>query len=104
MSQAECPISKLAAIIGQKWMLEIIYHLRERSRFCELQEAVYDLNPATLSKRLKALEEAGLVDRHEISSIPPHVEYELTEKGNDLMPILNAMADWVRRWHPGTAD
>ena len=104
MTQSPCPISAIAEILGRKWMLEIIYYLHERKRFNELQEALLGLNPRTLSKRLKTLEETGIVERIEYSSIPPHVVYVLTEKGHDLIPILHVMADWVRHWHPETVN
>jgi len=95
-----CPITKAAKILGRKWTLEMIYYLREGKRFCELQEVVGGVNPATLTQRLKTLERAGIVNRHPISSGPRHVEYELTEKGRDLIDVLYALAAWVNRWHP----
>jgi DNA-binding HxlR family transcriptional regulator len=78
----------------------MVYNLRERHRFCELQEIVGGVNPATLTQRLKTLERAGIINRHPISDAPRHVEYDLTDKGRDLLSVLNAMGDWVKRWHP----
>jgi DNA-binding HxlR family transcriptional regulator len=98
MANPDCPINSIARILGRKWTLELIYHLQGRWRFCELQKAVGGVNPATLSERLKSLEQEGLVRRYEISDAPRHVEYELTEKGRDLTPVLNAMLTWVERW------
>jgi DNA-binding HxlR family transcriptional regulator len=98
MANADCRINGIARILGRKWTLELIYHLQGRWRFCELQKAVGGVNPATLSERLKSLEQEGLVRRCEISDGPRHVEYELTEKGHDLTPVLNAMLAWVERW------
>jgi len=99
MDNQQCPISRIASILGRKWMLELIYYLRERRRFCELQEVIGGVNPATLTARLKTLEREGFVRRHVVSQAPKHVAYELTEKGRDLAPVLNAIVEWVKRWH-----
>lgn len=93
-----CPIQALSRALGQRWTLQIIYHLRERRRFCELQEKVSGINPATLSQRLKFLEEKGVLSRTQVSAAPPHVEYALTEMGQELIPVLGALAVWARRW------
>ena len=98
MSNPNCPIGRIAALLGRKWMLELIFYLRERRRFCELQQMVGGVNPATLSQRLKALEQAGLIRRQAISGGPLHVEYDLTEKGRGLTPALDALAAWARGW------
>ena len=87
-------------MLGQKWTLELIYYLGQRRRFGELQELVGGVNPTTLSNRLKFLQQAGIINRIEISTMPPHVEYDLTDKGRDLTPILNAMHTWIKKWHP----
>lgn len=95
-----CPISEATRVLSRKWTLEMIYYLRERQRFCELQELVGGVNPATLSQRLRTLERAGIITRHAISDAPRHVEYDLTDKGEDLLSVLYALAEWVQRWHP----
>lgn len=99
MGNPKCPITRIASTLGRKWMLELIYYLRERRRFCELQEVVGGVNPATLTERLKALERDGFVQRYVVSHAPKHVQYELTEKGRDLAPVLNAIVAWARRWY-----
>lgn len=95
-----CPVSAVARILGARWTMQIIHHLRQRRRFCELQELAGGVNPTTLSQRLKFLEEKGLIHRRPISDAPPHVEYELTEMGCDLLPVLDALARWAERWLP----
>lgn len=91
-----CPVDEAARIVGQKWTLQIVHHLLDgRSRrFCELQDALGKVNPSTLSSRLKMLEEAGLVSRSQISDIPPHVEYRLTEMGAELRAVINEITRW----------
>ncbi len=95
-----CPVESAARIVGQKWTLQIVHHLLECrcKRFCELQEALGGVNPSTLSSRLKMLEDEGLVQRVQVSAIPPHVEYSLTEKGNELTPVIREVARWGNRW------
>ncbi len=97
-----CPIAAATDLLGQKWTLLIIHHLHEagaqRLRFCELQKKLGGLNPATLSQRLKRLENEGLVARTEVNSLPPHVEYSLTRKGNDLGPVVEGLNAWGDKW------
>ena len=95
-----CPVEIAARIIGQKWTLQIVHSLldRESMRFCELQEALGGVNPSTLSSRLKMLEEEGMVQRLQISDIPPHVEYSLTAMGAQLEGVIDEIARWSRTW------
>ncbi len=106
MTQGElCPVTATARIVGRKWTLLIIYHLLERPRrFCELQELLGGVNPTTLSQRLKMLESAGLLHRHERLTVPPWVQYELTEKGEALRPVIESMANWGRTWLADPAE
>ena len=96
-SEKACPLAATARILGARWTMEIIHNLRERRRFCELQEIVGGVNPTTLTQRLKFLEE-GVIHRRPISNAPPHVEYALTDKGRDLLPILDSLSGWAERW------
>lgn len=95
-----CPVTPAARIIGQKWTLQIVYFLLDGKsvRFCELQDALGGVNPSTLSSRLKMLEEEGLVRRTQVSAIPPHVEYSLTEMGCQLEPIIHEVIRWSNIW------
>ena len=95
-----CPVESAARIVGQKWTLQIVHHLLDArcKRFCELQEELGGVNPSTLSSRLKMLEDEGVVSRVQISSIPPHVEYSLTEMGRELTPIIREVSHWGNRW------
>jgi DNA-binding HxlR family transcriptional regulator len=86
-------------ILGQKWVLRIVRELGARTqRFCELQDALGGANSATLSQRLKLLEDEGLVDRHAVSETPPWVEYSLTPKGSDLHRAIAGIDRWADRW------
>jgi DNA-binding HxlR family transcriptional regulator len=97
--RAECAATAALTILGQKWVLRIIRALGERTqRFCELQDALGGANSATLSQRLKLLEDEGLIDRRMISTLPPWVEYSLTEKGADLRSAIVGIDRWAERW------
>jgi DNA-binding HxlR family transcriptional regulator len=68
------------------------------SRFCELERSLEGISPRTLSLRLRALEEEGVVARHTFPEVPPRVEYALTEKGEALVPLIEAMRGYGKRW------
>ncbi len=95
-----CPVEVAARIIGQKWTLQIVKTLLsyEAQRFCELQEALGGVNPSTLSSRLKMLEDEGMIRRVQVSAIPPHVEYSLTEMGCELQSVILEISRWSRDW------
>jgi DNA-binding HxlR family transcriptional regulator len=99
-AETDCPLASSARILGARWTMEIIYNLRERHRFCELQKKAGGVNPTTLSQRLKFLEEEGLIRRLEISTSPLHVEYELTAAGRALLPALDELTRWAESWLP----
>jgi DNA-binding HxlR family transcriptional regulator len=95
---ATSPVSTTAKILASRWTFEIIYHLRQPRRFCELQELVGGVNPRTFSDRLKFLEEQGLVSRQPLSETARVVHYSLTERGEELIPILDDLSAWAGRW------
>jgi DNA-binding HxlR family transcriptional regulator len=96
---ATCPVCRTAEIVCGKWTLLLIRELAEgRSRFCELERSLEGISPRTLSLRLRALEEEGIVERQTFSEVPPRVEYALTEKGAALLPIVDDMRVYGERW------
>src|SRR5919108_4612810 len=87
-----CPVCATAEIVCGKWTILIIRDLASgRSRFCELERSLRGISPRTLSLRLKALEEEGVVARQTFPEVPPRVEYALTVKGQALVPIVESM-------------
>ena len=99
--RAECAATAALTILGQKWVLRIVRSLGETTqRFCELQDALGGANSATLSQRLKMLEDEGLIDRTMVSSMPPWVEYSLTGKGRELNEAIVLIDRWAERWSP----
>jgi DNA-binding HxlR family transcriptional regulator len=94
-----CPVCRTAEIVCGKWTLLLIRDLSEgRSRFCELERSLQGISPRTLSLRLRALEEEGIVERDTYPEVPPRVEYQLTEKGRALLPIIDDMRRYGTLW------
>jgi DNA-binding HxlR family transcriptional regulator len=88
-------VAAAAAVLSSKWTPQIIYAVSHGvRRFCNLQKEVGGVNPRTLSARLDELERAGILAKVSYPEVPPRVEYTLTSKGRDLLPILNTMAAW----------
>jgi len=93
-----CPANAALSLLSERWTLHIVRALLGRKkRFNEIAREI-GLNPATLRERLRALEEESVVTRTVLSTMPPHVEYELTPKGQALNGIFEALADWARTW------
>ena len=99
MPNSDCPVCRTADIVCGKWTLLVIRDLADgRSRFCELERSLAGISPRTLSLRLRALEEEGIVARQTFPEVPPRVEYALTEKGRALVPIVESMRLYGREW------
>lgn len=94
-----CPVCRTADVVCGKWTLLIIRDLAEgRARFGQLERSLAGISPRTLSLRLRALEEEGIVERRTYPEVPPRVEYALTEKGRALIPIVEDMRAYGTRW------
>jgi DNA-binding HxlR family transcriptional regulator len=88
-------IASAMDIIGSKWTALLLRDLFSGpKRFCELEKSVGNINPRTLSQRLDDLEAHGIITKKSFAEVPPRIEYTLTQKGNDLLPILKQMAAW----------
>ena len=99
ISNSRCPVCRTAEVISGKWTLLVIRDLAAgSSRFCELERSLEGISPRTLSLRLRALEECEIVVRNTYPEVPPRVEYALTEKGRALIPVIEEMRSYGRRW------
>src|SRR5882762_6072797 len=99
ITNSECPVCKTAEVVCGKWTLLVIRDLAEgNQRFCELERSLEGISPRTLSLRLRALEEEGIVERHTYPEVPPRVEYALTEKGRALVPMIESMRTYGSVW------
>ncbi|MSP22264.1 MAG: transcriptional regulator [Dehalococcoidia bacterium] len=93
-----CPVRATLALLGQKWVPHIIYLLLDgKMRFNELATEVGGCNSRTLRDRLAALEDAGIVSRQIVATMPPWVEYALTERGEELGRALVPIGVWGQR-------
>jgi DNA-binding HxlR family transcriptional regulator len=98
-TNSECPVCKTAEVVCGKWTLLVIRDLADgNQRFCELERSLEGISPRTLSLRLRALEEEGIVERHTYPEVPPRVEYALTAKGEALAPLIDDMRTYGTRW------
>jgi DNA-binding HxlR family transcriptional regulator len=88
-----------ADIISGKWTLLILRDLSEGlNRFSVLERSLVGISPKTLSERLKSLERAGVITRTSYAEVPPRVEYALTDRGMDLIPLIDHMRDYGTKW------
>ena len=90
-----CPVATTVRLIGSKWKLLIIRNLRTRPwRFNELKKSLEGISQKSLTDSLRSLEEDGLIIRTVYPEVPPRVEYSLSELGETMRPILDAMETW----------
>ena len=90
-----CPVATAVSLIGGKWKLLIIRNLKERPwRFNELQRDIEGISQKVLTDSLRQMIDDRLVYRHDYQEIPPKVEYGLTELGKEMLPIIDALADF----------
>lgn len=96
-SEKKCPcrVDTVVDIIGKKWNLIAIWHLRSSTlRFSELQRRMCGINSKTITKHLRDLEKNMIITRTVYPEVPPRVEYALTDRGREILPIIDAMMEW----------
>jgi DNA-binding HxlR family transcriptional regulator len=92
-------------LLGGRWTGAVLRALVTGShRFAEIKAAVPNLSDTMLAQRLRELEAAGLVERHVMATSPVRVEYQLTQMGREVNPILDAVIAWSHRWIPLPAE
>ena len=93
-------VAAALSILGNKWTALVVKELSEGcARFSELEQSLKGISPRTLSQRLDEMERCGLITKKSFAEVPPRVEYTLTKKGRDLIPILKSMADWGEKYY-----
>jgi DNA-binding HxlR family transcriptional regulator len=98
LDQRKAILARMATLLGDKWAIPIIGELLGGTRrFSELQQAL-SINPRTLTDRLKRLEQAEFISRKTYAEVPPRVEYQLTEKGQDLSAIVDAISHFGEKY------
>ena len=94
-----CPVAATMDLLNGKWTLHILRALMTgRMRFNEISRAIGPMSSRTLCCRLRALEEQGILKREIKNTIPPWVEYELTEKGQALNEVIDSIVRWGREY------
>lgn len=98
-----CPVANALDLLGDKWTLLVVRDLvLGKARYGEFAGSPEGIPSNILADRLRRLEAAGVVARRAYSEKPPRHEYELTGKGRELVPVLEALAEWGLRHFPGT--
>lgn len=91
----QCPVATTVSLIGNKWKLLIIRNLLVgKARFKDLKNGIDGISQKVLTDNLRSMEEDGIIIRKSYPEIPPRVEYELSELGNSLRPIIKSMEVW----------
>ena len=100
--EGHCPVTSVLQHLQGKWKMQIIYLLCVKSpmRFSEFRKFLPGLTNTMLMNALRELEKEGIVSRKQFNEIPPHVEYSLTEKGRDLLPVFHAILNWGMKYVP----
>jgi DNA-binding HxlR family transcriptional regulator len=99
ISENTCSLKDVLEIIGGKWAMPIIYILSKgKLRFKELERSVEGINTRMLVKELKNMEHNGIIKREVFTTIPPTVEYTLTDKGQKLLPSIISLHNWGKEY------
>ena len=94
-----CAVETTLAVVGGRWKPVLLFHLLEgRKRFSDLCRVVPNATQRMITLQLRELEADGIVNRHVFAQVPPRVEYELSELGASLEPLLLQMRDWGERF------
>ena len=105
MKQYHCPIEAILSLIGGKYKPLILWHLAGKPRhYMELQRMIPEATPKMLSQQLRGLVACGLVGREVLPEKPPRSRYSLTEFGESIVPVLDAMCQWGAHYLEGPAN
>ena len=101
----ECPVATTVAMIGSKWKLLIMRNLLVRPwRFNELQKNLEGISQKVLTDSLRSMETDGIIIRTVYAEVPPRVEYSLSELGESMRPVIDAMEAWGRSYQSMNAQ
>lgn len=96
----ECPVQRSMNILGGKWKPIIIWALRGRTaRFGQIAAAIGTISRKVLTSALRELEDDGIVLREQHPDTAQHIEYTLTQKGHDLIPLILGLTDWDKKYY-----
>lgn len=90
-----CPVQATSNVFAGKWKVLIVWHLSFGSRrFAEIRDLLPGVTEKVLTSQLRELERDGVISRRSTQTVPPHVDYSLTDAGNELIPVMEAMCSW----------
>ncbi len=100
--EGNCPVTPVVQMLQGKWKLQILYELCIKCpmRFGELKKMLKPITNTALTNALKELEADNLIQRIQYNEMPLRVEYYLTEKGRDLLPVFYAISQWGMKYIP----
>ncbi len=99
MGEKGCPIERAVKVLDGKWTLLILRELfTGTKRFGELRSVLQGISAKTLTERLRSLEEQGILSRTVYPEVPVRVEYTLTDYGQTLWPVIDALREWGEKW------
>lgn len=95
-----CPVSSSIELISGKWELRILFQLfkYDTLRFAQLKRLLHGITNTVLTTTLKKFETAGIINRVQFNEVPPHVEYSLTQAGQDLITVFFELAKWADKY------
>ena len=94
-----CPVDLTLSVIGGRWKSLVFWNLRDGAkRFGEMKKILVGINDKMLTQVLRELEKSGIVHRKVYEVLPPKVEYSLTEEGRKLLPVMQQMEEWGRKF------
>jgi len=98
-----CPVQATSNVLAGKWKVLIVWHLSFGSRrFAEIRDLLPGISEKVLTDQLRELERDGIIRRQSANTVPPRVDYMLSDAGNELIPVMEAMCNWGSK-HLGVA-
>ena len=90
-----CPVETTVGLLSNKWKILILRELLSGTkRFGELRNGVQGVSQKVLTQNLRSMEDDGIIERRVYAEVPPRVEYKLSDLGNTLRPVIDALAEW----------
>lgn len=100
-AQSVCSVLDAVQVLGGKWKIVIIYHLRQKElRFGELRKKIPNITQKMLTQQLRELEQDNLILRKVYAEVPPRVEYRLTDLAHELDPVFQGLHIWGQKLQP----
>ncbi len=94
-NEVQCPVKTALNVIGGKWKLRLIYQMKDDTRrYGDLRRLIPDISEKMLIQELKSLVEFRVLNKKSYNEIPPRVEYTLTDKGKEILPIIELMIEF----------